>query len=237
MKTPKDKSERLSAAVTGSEKIDPTLQELADIERRLRKAMTGDRPPSEEELAKNADPLDGNIYRDEVADPTPAQLRDWWRAVSQVWLTYAREAARNQTEDPIAELALIMGRTAAELSSGILPQSVAGVVVRGNPPISYWEGHDIGVAVAYREACKKGGILHNSRMVQVDDHHPTRTIMEAYGVTDSTVRAWCRRYPPVFLGVNDITAEVLTAILKSSGARYRQAGRSFSAISRRNAKA
>ena len=49
MKTPKDKSERLNATVTGSEKTDPTLQELANIERRLRKT----RPATDRRPKKN----------------------------------------------------------------------------------------------------------------------------------------------------------------------------------------
>ena len=129
-----------------------------------------------------------------------------------------------------------MGRTAAELSSGILPLSVAEVVVKGRRPISYWEGHDIGVAVAYRTACDQG-IVHNSKTVQVDDRHPTKTIAQAYGVHETTVRGWCRQHPPAYLGVNDVSADVLETMLKQSGARYKKAGRSHSAIARRNAKA
>jgi hypothetical protein len=130
-----------------------------------------------------------------------------------------------------------MGRIAGELASGIIPPYVAEVVVRGNPPPSYWEKYDIGVAVAYRQASGKQGLFHNSKMVRVDDHSPTKTIAEMYAVHDSTVRGWCRKYPPAFLRVNDVTPEVLTAMLKTSGARYRQAGRSFSAIGHRNGKA
>jgi hypothetical protein len=211
---------------------------MAAMERRLRKVIVGERPPSPEELLLNGDPLDGTKH--EVGDrtqPTGDELRDWWQAVSGVWLAYARETAEQQKVDPIAELALIMGRIAGELASGIIPAYIADVVVRGNPPTSYWEKYDIGVAVAYRQASGKRGLLHNSKMVRVADRHPTKTVSEMYGVDESTVRGWCRKHPPTFLGVNDITPEVLITMLKRSGARYRQAGRSSSAIRHRNNKA
>jgi hypothetical protein len=238
MTSAKEDVAKVPESSTGSgESTRPNLQALAAMERRLRKVIVGEKPPSPEELRLNSDPLDGTKY--EVANNTQQtgdKLREWWRAVSDVWLAYAREAAEQQKEDPVAELALIMGRIAGELSLGIVPPYVADVVVRGNPPASYWEIYDIGVAVAYRQASGKQGLLHNSKMVRVNDRHPTKTIAQAYGVHKTTVQGWCRKFPPAFLGVNEVTADVLKTMLKQSGARYKKAGRSHSAIARRNAK-
>ena len=102
--------------------------------------------------------------------------------------------------------------------------------------MGYWETRDIGVAVAYRKACDQEGILHNSKVVKVDDLHPTKTIAQAYEVHETTVWGWCRKYQPAFLGVNDINAEVLKGLMEASGRRYQRAGRSKTAIRFRNAK-
>jgi hypothetical protein len=238
MTTTKENVAKIGGTSTASaESTCPSLQELAARERRLRKAIAGEKPSSPEELQLNSDPVGTKHELANITEPTGDQLREWWQAVSDVWLAYAREVTEQQKEDPVAELALIMGSIAGELSSGRVPPYVAEVVVRGNPLPSYWEKYDIGVAVAYRQASGKRGLLHNSKMVRVNDRHPTKTISEMYGVHESTVRGWCREHPPTFLGVNDITPEVLITMLKRSGARYRQAGRSSSAIRHRNSKA
>ena len=195
---------------------DPNLQGLIELEQRLRTELVkADRQPG---------------------GASPDEIRNWWAAVRSVWEVYAREIAKNRSPIPPGGLAIVMARMAAELSSGIIPKYIADVAVRGNPPMGYWETRDIGVAVAYRKACDQEGILHNSKVVKVDDLHPTKTIAQAYGVHESTVQGWCRKYQPAFLGVNDINAEVLKGLMEASGRRYQQAGRSKTAIRLRNAK-
>jgi hypothetical protein len=194
-----------------SSKIDgvalTTLEEFANHERRLRKPIVGDRPPTPEELELNSDPLDGTRHKGHRSSkPSPNELREWWAAVSETWLAYSREAARQQAADPVAELAGIMGRVAGELSRGIVPSYIADVVVRGRRPIFHVEAHDIGVAVAYRLACEPEGFVHNGRVIRIQNSRPTRDIADAYEVREATVRGWVRDHRPAFLGVNDVDA-------------------------------
>jgi hypothetical protein len=210
-----------------------TLEDLANHERRLRQAIAGDGPPTPEELELNSDPFDGTKHTLPRSEPSPKQLREWWAAVSQTWLAYSREAHSRRTLDPVAELAKTMSVIAGNLAAGIVPQYISNVVVRGSPPMGFYESYDIGVAVAYRLACTDEGLTHNSRVIRIFDNEPTRTIADAYGVTKTTVKGWVTKHSPRLLTPDDITAGILTGMMKISGKRYQKAGRSESARNKR----
>ena len=133
---------------------DPNLEGLIKSEQRLRTELVkADRQPG---------------------GASPDHLRNWWATVGSVWEIYARETAKNRSPIPPGGLAIVMARMAGDLSRGIIPDCIANVAVRGNPRLGHWETYDIGVAVAYRKACDQEGILHNSKVVKVDDLHPPK---------------------------------------------------------------
>lgn len=169
--------------------------------------------------------------------PSKEQLREWWSAVEAVWREYSRQTAAGFTlNPPPAELAGIMGNLAGYLAVGQLPDPISEATrSEGRTAPGPDERRDIGIAVAYHRAATEG-LLHNGKVVRVEDRTHTKTICGLYDVRDSTVRSWMQKHQPAFLGINDITPSLLKARLVQAAKRYRNGGRSKAAIEQRCAK-
>lgn len=165
--------------------------------------------------------------------PTRQQLQEWWAALEIVWREYSRQVAIGQSPDPPPSgIAAIMADFCGFLAVGRLPEPMGDAISEGRTAPVPKELRDIGFAVAYHRGTKTG-IEHNGQRVVIVDDTPTKTISDSYGVTPNTVRGWVRKYPPAFLGINDINSDVLIHLMKTAGKRYSEAGRSQAAIVKR----
>jgi hypothetical protein len=168
--------------------------------------------------------------------PSKTQLQEWWKAVANVWREYPRQIANgsNPTPPP-ADLATIMATLCFDLAVGKLPAPISEAISEGRTSHGFHENRHIGLAVAYHIAAKNG-INHNGHQIKVQDATPTKTVSQAFGVADNTVRKWVSKYQPAFLGVNNIAPETLVHLMNEAGKIYAQAGRSHSAITKRSKK-
>ena len=163
-------------------------------------------------------------------------LRQWWSAAEGVWREFSRQVASGHLPDPQpAELAAVTEQMFGYLAVGRLPDPMRDALSEGRHKPGPQERWDIELAVAYHRAAK-GGLEHNGQRITIADKTPTKTISSHYGVAAATARQWFRQHPPAFLGVNNVNAETLVALMKAAARRYRIAGRSAKAISSRNAK-
>jgi hypothetical protein len=161
--------------------------------------------------------------------------REWWGAVQKLFKGIAIAIARNEPVPHIPEALLSIASVAGYLAVGIVPKPVQVVARKGRTPPGPSEARDIGLAVAYMQACK-GELHHNGKNISISDPSPNKTIREAFAVSERTVRDWQRDRQPAFLGVNDITPDILASMMRKAGSRYTGAGRSTRAISKRDRK-
>jgi hypothetical protein len=171
-------------------------------------------------------------FRDDAAQAGEL-LRDWWRSIEMLFKATARATALGETVPPIPEALNAIAGIASYLAVGKIPDPVKAAAAKGRTKRGPWEARDIGVAVAYTLACK-GMLQHNGHAVSITDQTPNKTVREAFGVSDRTVRDWQNDCQPDSLGVNDITPDILTNLMKKAGERYSSAGRSTQAISKRD---
>ena len=168
--------------------------------------------------------------------PSGEDLRQWWSAAADVWSEYSRLVASGLDADPSpGELAVITSKMFGYLAVGQLPGPMRDAAPEGRRRPGPDERQDIEIAVAYHKSAM-GGLEHNGQQITIADRTPTKTIASHYGVAPETARKWFRNYSPAFLGVNDVNAETLVALMKTAAKRYGAAGRSAKAISSRNAK-
>ena len=133
------------------------------------------------------------------------------------------------------QLAMTIGGLAGYLAVGTIPLPIGKVATVGHPAMGPSELRCIGLAVAYRQACRPEGIEHEGQIIRVSDPAPIGTLTQWYGVDKRTVQSWLQRHPHAFLGPSSINAEVLVSL--TPGQNYRLAStRSTEAIARRNAK-
>jgi hypothetical protein len=203
---------------------------LLGIELKIRERMSWEAangPYPENDDLQNWSPQSG-------VEPSRQQLQEWWKSVANIWREYPRQIANgNSPAPPPADLATVMAGFCFDLAVGKLPASIRQAISEGRTSPSYYESRDIGLAVAYHKAAKHG-IFHNGHQIKVQDATPTKTVSQAFGVADNTVRKWVGKCQPAFLGVNDIVPETLVHLMKEAGKNYAQAGRSHSAIVKRS---
>jgi hypothetical protein len=164
-------------------------------------------------------------------------LRAWWGAIEALLEFHEREIARvdlARRNLPIQVLATLR-YFAGYLAVGQIPGLIADVATEGRRRVGPSERRDIGFAVAYHRAAT-GGVEHEDERIVIADKSPVKTIMEAFGASRTTVQGWIGKIQPTFLGVNPINDEVLTALMKEAGERYKNAGRSHGAIISRGRK-
>jgi hypothetical protein len=167
------------------------------------------------------------------AEPSQDGIRAWWAAASAVLVRYAegREWTRPGAPAP-AELALIVGRIAAELAVGRIPDVVADVAGAGSKGLALLESRDIAWAIAYRQACAPEGLSRGGKLVRLVDRAPVATLADWFGVSRRTVQGWCAR-GQMELPPGPLTTKIVRHYTQQAGARYQNAGRSSSAIRQR----
>ncbi len=179
------------------------------------------------------------LYEVGTKDPASAGelARSWFGAIERLLRLAAIRCARDRTAEAFVppEFALRLAGISGYLAAGILPEPVAITVKHGRSRMGPSERRDIGIAVAYRRAAE-ARMVHNGISLRIEDRAPVKTITDAYGVKPNTVRDWCRKFQPAFLGVGDATPEILRSLMQQAGARYRSAGRSKNALDRRASK-
>ena len=120
------------------------------------------------------------------------------------WESQARPA------EPLpVQLAAVIANQIRYLAVGKCPEPIAVLTGRGQPGVGPHEDRDIGLAVAYVKAAKRGDI---------QDRSPVKTVCRLYGVDDSTVRRWRRansHAEPEVLWPN-ATAESRPGLLETS---------------------
>lgn len=166
--------------------------------------------------------------------PSRTQVAAMWQQVLEVLKEYRlQDNMRDPVNRPIdhlpVEITLVIERNLGELVAGKLPDLFEVLLRAGAPGILPHERQDIENAVLYREAVREG---------LIDDRSPNKTIREAYGVAESTVRSWVKRYP---MSVNDFLpgarqqakARAITNGMRQSATRFSATGRSHKAVTAR----
>ncbi|MEP6827634.1 MAG: hypothetical protein ABJA10_06135 [Aestuariivirga sp.] len=168
------------------------------------------------------------------SQPSAAALREWWRSVDNVLKVFVLQAAKGDMPNPLPlDLLRVISGFTGSFASGKIPDPIRHSVSEGNPAAGPNERRQIGLAVAYKQAAE-GKLFHNGVAISIPDKTSTKTLCKLFGVKESTVRGWKKRYEPAFLGINDITAGIFVKLVKAAGRQYRQSGRSHKAIARRN---
>ena len=180
------------------------------------------------------------LHRGDGKKPSRDQLRSWWKAVENLCRAYARAPAEfrtGQRHEQVMfppDLANALAGQTGYLAVGAIPVLIEDVRTKGRTSPGPHERRHIGLAVAYRKACMKHGIIHRGERIKIADNKPVATLAKWFGVNRRTVQGWCRDFKPAFLGVNSIDANVLILITKRAGQTYTVAGRSALATSRRS---
>jgi hypothetical protein len=166
--------------------------------------------------------------------PSKKTNKRFWNSVCNVLHAYRREENLGYSDNPIhpfpPTVAIALERVLGEMVAGTLPEPWEALRRAGAPSPLPLEREDIGWAVRYMKASREGVI---------SDKSPNKTVREAYGVGESTVRSWVKKYPHVktddFLpnASPKVRAAIITKRVKSGGTRYSHSGRSLSAISTR----
>lgn len=164
----------------------------------------------------------------------PRLLRRWWEIVSKVMLEYARHVARGAApEPPPSEVAVAVGHVCGHLATGDLPDPIALAIKGGRRRPGPLEEYDIGLAVAYCLASRPEGIDHLGINIKIDDPDPIERIHLWYGAKKRTVYDWIKKHPPAFLGATGANAGTLQHLTFKAAQRYREAGRSHGALTKR----
>ena len=116
---------------------------------------------------------------------SPEELRRWWSKIGEALLAQAAENV------PSKAILLMLYRVVEDLSYGVIPQPIRDVKIKGRSGPTYSERRHIRHAVTYHYA------VTNKLVDGLDDPHPSKTIMSAYGLrTTRTVQKWVNLYDP-----------------------------------------
>ncbi|MDO8879147.1 MAG: hypothetical protein Q8M24_14735 [Pseudolabrys sp.] len=161
------------------------------------------------------------------ADRTSAAREHFASLEALIALYSARDNWIGSSGLPIAaigpDVMTMLGNLCGYLAVGQIPEPITDVAGPGQKEPGPPERQDIRLAVTYVAAAKRGAI---------NDRAPVKTVTERYGVNRRTVQDWSK----AFDALNIEHAETITSLMDRAGRRYRQAGRSQSAIKIRSAK-
>jgi Phage integrase central domain len=162
----------------------------------------------------------------------PEFIGTWWLTVSDVFHVY--QVGLSQGASPIPaplELLAVITKLASYIAAGQIPDSIVHASSQGRHRPGPTEARDMGIAVAYMLATRPGGLEHCGETIVIADKMPVRTICEALGIRQ-TAYDWQQAVQPS-LSVNPVDGEMLASLMREAGARYKEAGRSRSAVIRR----
>jgi hypothetical protein len=163
-------------------------------------------------------------------------LQTWWLTASDVFHVYRGALSQGASPaPPPIELLAVMTELAAYIAAGQIPDSIAHASSQGRHRPGPDMARDMGFAVAYMLASRPGGIEHCGETIVIVDETPVKTVCEAFGIIRQTAYDWKQAVLPA-LGVNPLDGEMLTSLMREAGARYKEAGRSLSAVIRRRAR-
>lgn len=169
-------------------------------------------------------------------DGKKEELRDWWAVVSAICTEYAHAVADGRDVLPPAEMMAVLGVMAGDLSVGRIPKPVSDSAKRGRSIPNLVESRDIGLAVAYCLACRPDGYTNKGVTIRIIDPKPIEQICDWFGIGRRTAQQWMKDRQPVDLRRNALNEEVLVCMVREAADRYRDAGRSFNSITRRQSK-
>ena len=139
-------------------------------------------------------------------------------------------------EPPPAELAERLSNLAGYLAVGRIPNAIERARSKGgNPRAGPDERGAKEWAVAYHKASLQG-IMHNCKLVKIDDGDPLETLAEWFDVSKNAIRMWLKVHSPAFLGINDIDENVITKLTQRAADDYKHWGRGQNALKRRQGK-
>lgn|GEM_PF-3319934 len=169
--------------------------------------------------------------------PSAEQFRKWWKSVENLLLAYAIAVGRGSVpEPPPADLAERLSNLAGYLAVGRIPHAIERARSKGgNPRAGPDERRAKELAVAYHKACLLG-IMHNGKLVRIDDACPLETLAEWFDVSKNAIRMWLKHHCPAFLGINDVDANVITKLTQRAADDYKHWGRGQNALQRRQGK-
>jgi hypothetical protein len=161
-------------------------------------------------------------------------LRDWWGAIEAALKVYKIAlAAKRVLNPPPLDILGRLENTASYLAVGQMPGVVADAISEGRRGAASSERHDIGIAVAYMMAASTSGLEHAGEQIIIADESPVKTVCEAFGISKTTAQGWRKKIEPASPGQDPIDGEILGSLMRQAGERYKAAGRSASAITKR----
>jgi hypothetical protein len=159
--------------------------------------------------------------------------RAYWHAVADVFAAYTtvengvRTGKMSEAFPP--NIAIVMKGILEYLLAGKMPEPFEDLLSQGTPRAGPSEVRDKRNAALYMEAVRSG---------LIKDRSPNKSVREAYGVVESTVRSWANEYTGRLANWNqewamETRALIIEKNMRKSGRRYSQAGRSINAITNR----
>ena len=159
--------------------------------------------------------------------------RAWWRTVSNVLQAYGQNMAAGIKLKPApSDLIVVLAKISSYLAVGQIPEPIQDVAGRGQTKPGPTEEQHIRLAVAYRIACKSGGLDHLGNTIRIKNRRPSRTLSDWFSVDRKTVQGWVRKWKntPPELGFGPVDAVMLANETEVAGKAYSKWGRSQQAI-------
>lgn len=188
----------------------------------------------EAELLKRA-----NLYkRSQAGEAVPAEeWREWWKAIQGLLTAYYTNGARGRFFEPFPGSTIkMLAEFAGSLGVGYVPEPVLDVVTKGTKARGPRERLHLSLAVAYKVAASKEGLMIGPSRIYIKDSRSTKTIASWFGVDQNTVRKWVREIDPIQITTECDTEEAFVNAVKRAGETYIVKGRSARAILKRDAK-
>lgn len=157
--------------------------------------------------------IEANSYVGQLVDVEPA--RQWWQCAASMLLMYSLEQGTGSALPEFPEgLIQMLQVVAAHFATGNVTDFVDMVVASNAPNAPPMKAECIGWATLYLRAVQAG---------EIADKTPTKTIVDAYGVSSPAVQKWGKMDVPE--GLMFLTAlhrpDRLKEKIKSSGDYYR----------------
>ncbi len=161
-------------------------------------------------------------------------VRNLWGAYEAALDMYIRALAEGCALDPPPlEILTALKIIVSCLAVGKMPGLAADAISGGRRAAESRERRDIGFAVAYMLAASTTGLEQAGERIIIADKSPVKTVCEAFGISRTTAQGWRKKLEPAFLGLNRIDGELLGSLMRGAGERYKTAGRSARAITKR----
>jgi hypothetical protein len=165
--------------------------------------------------------------------------RAFWNSVTVVMGLYHTDRRKSGLADekhrthgghlPL-HLIAILENVAGNLAVGRMP---SGLIERRRTPMAPPLIEAIGIAVAYRQACRPEGYVTPHGKIKISNSKPNRTLMGWFGVGKRTVQGWTSSIAPHNPFVQRANGDLLAEATKKAGQYFKESGTGQGAVLRR----